>query len=266
MAETARTHARLENESLPGHRFALTGILPDTVHLYVPERALGSAEVRLILHFHGASFIPERAVFESSRPSAVVSVHLGAGSGVYQRAFEDSDVFEDLLRAAADSLGGLGLSARSAAVLTSFSAGYGAVREILRNQPDRIEAVLLLDGLHTDYVPDRKVLDEGGLLDEDQLSMFAVFARRAAEGETQMVITHSEIFPGTFSSTTETADYLLSALDLRRTPVLEWGPRGMQLISEARRGGLVVLGFAGNTAPDHIDHFHGLPDFLGLLD
>jgi vacuolar-type H+-ATPase subunit H len=53
-------------------------------------------------------------------------------------------------------------------------------------------------------------------------------------GRKQMIVTHSEIFPGTFASTTETADWLLHALGLRRTPVLRWGPRGMQQLSEVR--------------------------------
>ena len=48
-----------------------------------------------------------------------------------------------------------------------------------------------------------------------------------------MLVTHSEIFPGTFASTTETADYMLRALGLRRAPVLKWGPRGMQQLGEA---------------------------------
>jgi hypothetical protein len=48
--------------------------------------------------------------------------------------------------------------------------------------------------------------------------------------------------------------------------VLEWGPVGMQQLGEARAGRLLVRGFAGNSAPDHVDHLHGLPEFLRLLD
>ena len=78
-------------------------------------------------------------------------------------------------------------------------------------------------------------------------------------------MTHSEIFPGTFASTTETADYLLRELGLHRTPVLRWGPRGMQQLSEVRAGGFELLGFAGNSAPDHIDQFQGMPEFLARM-
>ena len=73
------------------------------------------------------------------------------------------------------------------------------------------------------------------------------------------------MFPGTFVSTTEATDYLMGQLGMVRTPVLEWGPLGMQLLSRARRGPFEVLGFAGNSAQDHVDHLHSLFYFLDLL-
>jgi hypothetical protein len=81
-----------------------------------------------------------------------------------------------------------------------------------------------------------------------------------------LLITHSEIFPGTFASTTETANYLLEKVGLPRRPVLKWGPLGMQQTSEAGNGRLRVLGFAGNSGPDHIDHFHAMYGFLRRLE
>jgi hypothetical protein len=84
-------------------------------------------------------------------------------------------------------------------------------------------------------------------------------------GRSFIVIIHSEVFPGTYASTTETADYLINALHLQRHAVLESGPAGMQMPSETHPNGLTILAFAGNTAPDHIDHFHGLPVFLKMI-
>jgi hypothetical protein len=94
---------------------------------------------------------------------------------------------------------------------------------------------------------------------------FLDYARSAVAGQKRFVFSHSEIFPGTFASTTETSDYLIQQLGLKRTPVIRWGPRGMQQLSEVRTGGLTILGFAGNSAPDHIDQFHSMPEFLQLL-
>src|SRR5690606_38015839 len=99
-----------------------------------------------------------------------------------------------------------------------------------------------------------------------KLVEFVEFAKQASAGRKRFLITHSEIFPGTFASTTETANYLLGALGIKRRPVLKWGPVGMQQTSEAKKGRLLVKGFAGNSAPDHVDHFHGMYIFLRELE
>jgi hypothetical protein len=149
--------------------------------------------------------------------------------------------------------------------VSSFSAGYGAVRAILKREPGMVDGVLLLDGLHTDYVPPRVVLADGGKVNGEKMKGFVRFARMAAAGDKRMVITHSEIFPGTYASTTETADYIMRELGLKREAVLKWGPGGMQQTSDTREGRLEIRGFAGNSAPDHMDHLHGLRGFLGVL-
>ena len=108
-------------------------------------------------------------------------------------------------------------------------------------------------------------MEKGGTLDTRNLDAFLAFARAAVRGEKRFLVTHSEIFPGTFASTTETASWLLKELELKRTPVLRWGPRGMQQLGTARAGRFEVMSFAGNTAPDHIDHFHAMPEMLERL-
>jgi hypothetical protein len=40
----------------------------------------------------------------------------------------------------------------------------------------------------------------------------------------------------------------------------------MQQISVVEKGRLRIAGFAGNSAPDHVDHLHGMPAFLRMLE
>ena len=77
---------------------------------------------------------------------------------------------------------------------------------------------------------------------DNDLDVFVRFARDAAEGKKEMVVTHSEVFPGTFASTTETADYLLGRLGLGRQATLAWGPQRTQLLSRVQRAGSCSLG------------------------
>ena len=125
--------------------------------------------------------------------------------------------------------------------------------------------IILLDGIHASYIPEKQVLYKGGKIDSLQLNPFLEFAQKAINGEKRMLITHSSIFPGTYASTTESTDYLIRKLGLERKPILIQGPVGMQQVGETISGKLTILSYAGNTAPDHIDHLHGLYYFLAKI-
>ena len=99
-------------------------------------------------------------------------------------------------------------------------------------------------------------------MDRESLEILARFAEDAAHGHKRLWVTHSEVYPGTFASTTETADFLLERLRAKRTPVLRGGPIGMQQLSEVSVGSFHLAGFAGNSAPDHMDHLYALGDWL----
>lgn len=264
MVEHARAHERIPRPDTLRPAFTLSGVLDRDVPVFVGSAVDSGADV--LIHFHGAAFVPAFLAQSADFPVVVAAVHLGAGSSVYERAFTDPGTFDALMTQIAELVAAQGIRL-SSIHLSAFSAGYGAVRALLRDPETRarIDGVLLLDGLHTDYVPSRLPLAEGGRLNAAKMEPFLAYARRAVAGEAAFVITHSAVFPGTYASTTETADDLLDALGLDRSPVLRWGPVGMQHVSEAGRGRLQVLGFAGNTAPDHVDHLHGLPAFYRLL-
>lgn len=240
MVEETRAHERLVKRGLrgTGRSFARPGGRP--VELLVPDAARRRAVVDIVVHFHGAAWLPQQAVLAAHRRTVVAVVNLGAGSGIYHRTFAEPAAFDSLLAGVAAEVSAVaGRDVRPGRVtLAGFSAGHGAVRAILREPRHfaRVDAVLLLDGMHTSYVPEGAPLAAGGTLDTTNLAAFAAFARAAMRGEKRFIVTHSEIFPGTYASTTETADWLLRALGLRRTPRLRWGPRGMQQLSEVRAG------------------------------
>lgn len=269
MVEHTRAHGRIEQRELPGIRRSFEGPLGKPVELFIPEGTRHANALNLVLYFHGSPFIPEYAVSKVGHDHVVAVVSIAPGSGVYERTFSDPAVYDSLLSHIGREAGAaMHRPAEFRSVtLVGFSAGYGAVRAILGDSAHfaQVDAVLLLDGLHTGYLPDGTVLAKGGKLDEKPLETFVAFARAAIRGEKRFLITHSEIFPGTFASTTETTDYLVETLGLTRKPVLHWGPHGMQQLSEARKGRLAILGFAGNSAPDHIDQVQGMPTFLRML-
>ncbi|MCX5765463.1 MAG: lipocalin-like domain-containing protein [Gemmatimonadetes bacterium] len=272
MVENTRPHERLVQRELAGISRTFVGPAEKPVELFIPQKTHSSTSVDLVLHFHGASWIPNQAVSALSAngtPTIAATVNVGTGSGAYDRAFADPAVYDALLAAVMRELStATGQPTRiNHVTLVGFSAGHGAVRAILRNPTHfaSVAAVVLIDGMHTSYIPEGTALANGGSIDTTNLVAFANFARAAMRGEKRFLVTHSEIFPGTYASTTETADWLLTALNLRRTPTLATGPRGTQQLSGMRSGNFELLGYAGNSAPDHIDQFHSMPELLARL-
>jgi hypothetical protein len=257
MAEHTREHARLKEEHPPGRREKLT-----IGTLFLPEQLKSEeGQVPLFVHFHGGTWLPEVAA--ADKGVAVLTVQVGSGAGVYAAAFSDPKAFGQLLDEAETKAG-----VRFGPVgLTAWSAGYGAVRAILRvpEAYDRVRFVLLLDGLHAGYEGGKPGPLESKLVERD-LDVFVRLARDAAERKKQFVVVHSEIFPGTYASTTETADYLLAQTGMKREAKLQPGPLGTQQLSEAAKGEFLVQGYAGNSAPDHVDLLHALPRFLKGID
>ena len=269
MVEFTRAHARIAATALPGIHTSFSGPTGKIANVFVPARTNAKSPINLVIHFHGDTMVPDVAVQRLHGNYAAVAMTLGAGSGVYDRTFTPPAAYDSLLasiqRALDDSF------KRSVTLgtitLVGFSAGHGAIRAILRDSAhfQQIHAVMLLDGMHTGYVPEGMVVEKGGALDSTNLLALTAFARAAMRGEKRFIVTHSEIFPGTFASTTETADWMILKLGLHRTPVLRWGPNGMQQLSQVQRGHFQIMGFAGNTAPDHIDQLHAMPTLLQTL-
>lgn len=251
MVEHTRAHPRLKQERPAGRRENL-----ELGTLYLPV-----ARPRAVLFFfHSAPWLPELA--GAREKVAVVAVQGGSGSSSYARLFEAPERWGRLLAEAESKAGGT----FGRVFLGGWSAGCAAIRQILKTPASyaRVDGVLLIDGIHTDYA-DAKPGPLESKLGTANLAIWEQLGRDAIAGRKRVLITHSEIFPGTFASTTETADYLLAQSGVPRRAVLKWGPMGLQQLSEARSGKFLVLGFAGNSAPDHVDQLHALPAWLKWL-
>lgn len=271
MVEHTRKHERIPPKELVGVKLVLPAALPKVVEVFIPQKSSQSESFDVLIHFLGASYIVQNAAENYEGNLFAAMVNLGAGSKIFNDAFMDTNTFAlliDSIRAGVSSVFHREITFRRI-VLSGFSAGYGAIRRIMSTPENyrRVDAVLLLDGIHASYSPEGKVLAEGGIVDSADLDLYLKLADDASgpQSKKQFLITHSEIFPGTYVSTTEATDYLLAKLGITRAPVLLWGPLGMQQLSEAKKNRFVVMGFAGNTAPDHVDHLHALSFFLNFL-
>jgi hypothetical protein len=246
--DAPRERDRLKQETPKGQREKLS-----LGTLFIPEALNTDKPVPLFVHFHSAAWLPEVAA--ARQKVAVISVNLGQGSSVYAKPFADPKVFLELLKEAETKAGvKFGIVG-----LTAWSAGYGAVRAILQDKDayERVGFVVLIDGMHASYKDksDKTITPE-------HVDIFAHFAADAAAGKKQMIVTHSEIVADGYASTTETANYVLRKLDLRRDDAVKEGPMKTRQLTEAKKGQFTLIGYAGKEAADHIDQLHSLPDYL----
>ncbi|HEX4228921.1 MAG TPA: hypothetical protein VHZ07_09630 [Bryobacteraceae bacterium] len=226
----------------------------------MPAKLQSKPHAPVLFFFHAQGLVPEIAGARNNM--VVVSAVLGAGSRVYAKPFLDVAVFGNLLKEA-ETRAGMKLGPIT---LAGWSAGCGAIRQIMSTPEyyDKVANTIMIDGIHTSYV-DGKPGPLESQINPQPLQIFIKLARDAMAGKKRVIITHSEIFPGTFASTTETSDYILKALGLHCRPILKWGPMGTQELSEVRAGKFFMVGFAGNSAPDHVDELHSLPEYLKWL-
>ncbi|MEK7723186.1 MAG: hypothetical protein AAB336_02455 [Acidobacteriota bacterium] len=263
ITDTTRPHPRIAQTVVEGKRTELTTLKGSI--LFTSPKVKPNKAVPLIIHFHGVPWLMEYHIAQRFPKAALITVNLGSGSRVYGTPFSQPEMFQNLIDQA-----GKVLELKkgwSSITLVGFSAGYGAIRAILRHEANFkiVDNVLLLDGINASYVPEGQRLADGGIIKADDLDSYVKFARKALLGKKKFMISHSEIFPATYASTTECVDYLLNRLSLKRKAVLKNGPVGMQQLSEAKVKGFHVLGYAGNTGADHGDQLQAMPEWLKSL-
>jgi LysM repeat protein len=219
-----------------------------------------SGQFDVMFHFHGHEAVRKEWVHVMDG-AVLVGIDLGIGSGPYESVFRSPNTFQNLVRsvevAVAKKTGNAKARVRKVG-LSAWSAGYGAVGEILRTSYGKqvVDTVVLLDGLHCGYT--------GKALNDPQLEPFLDFARRSAQGSKFMFVSHSSIIPPGYASTTETANYLVHKLNGQPRAVRPRSsdPMGLELISRYDRGGFHVRGYQGNDKMDHCAHIGLLRDIL----
>jgi hypothetical protein len=216
----------------------------------------------LIVHFHGLAAAQESNVERAHVNAIVATINLGVGSGPYENAFRDGWTFPHLLKLVGKEIAKSGRAdgAKLGRIaLSAWSAGYGSVSAILRvpSNANRIDALLLADGLHSDYANERRhVVDDG------PLAKYAKVANAAIHGDKLFALTHSSITTTGYPNTTETIGELLKLVSVEKEPMVADGPRGMLEIYESHRGDFHVKGFLGTGVKDHIDHIWGMNETL----
>lgn len=220
--------------------------------------------VQLLIHFHGALETTRRALARSEFRGTLVVVNFPGLSSAYSKPFADHrKLLDEIIGHATATTDDKATTPNPRIILSSFSAGYGAIREILKSPEHfkRIDAIVTADSIYAGLdaeAPARVVSPEN-------MSEFLRFAELATKGEKQFVLSHSaQTTP--YASTTETADYLLETLQIARLADSTIQRPLFTQTSKARQGKFTVLGFSGETGQHHMQHLHQIDLLWGSLD
>lgn len=230
-------------DSLPAvPRFRQTNTYNGNV-VFVPEDCRGAYDV--ILHFHGAHpYVKE--LLEKSGIRAVVTVfNSGNGAERYAQAFQAGGMLSSLMRQVEMATTPLcpGPDAKPRRIaLTAWSAGYAAIEKLLARpaERERIDAVLLADGLHAAFTDRWK-----RQFAPNALLAFREFGELAKSNRKLFAITHSSIATDDYASTSECSKLLLDALGI---------PSQGELVS-GKAGGFSIEGSPGVDAAAHVAQF-----------
>ncbi len=237
--------------------------------LVIPEHYEPRADgvVDVLFHFH----LGQRWVTEELRAAKVnaVLIHFSPGglSSKYAEPFRDEALFATILNEALTALqaeASISDDARWGKLnVSSFSAGFGAVRELLKKPEyvERIDGILMVDSLYAGYEGDPAERVVAGR----NMVGFRAYADRAAAGEKVLVITHTYIQPPGYAGTHETADDLIAHVGVESRSVRESGPGELVIDRRAGRGGFHVFGTEGDTGPHHVQHLRQMGHWLPLL-
>jgi hypothetical protein len=244
--------------------------------LFIPKgwTAPADGDVVLTAHFHGAHWFTIQEHTARGLKGPLLNFDLGLGSEAYKQPFEDEKRFAGMLRAVEKELrkrGGREVRV-SAVDISSFSAGYAAVRELLQVPEyfELIRRIVLLDSLYGAY----KTGARGRIVHEaasEHIQPWVPFAEAAVKGQKTFLITYSDVPTPSYANSADTATTLVRTVGVSIQPVAaNSNPASSEpdypLTRRADLGHFHAWGYAGKDQKAHLTHARHLGEFWQALD
>jgi hypothetical protein len=245
--------------------------------LFLPQgwtNAVSSNTV-LFAHFHTIAWfaIQEHVRREAREPLIVFA--LGEGSSTYRTPFTDTNRFVRMIALVESELKKRGAAANTRVAhidVSSFSAGYGAVRELVQQPPSFqiIRRIILLDSMYASLEP-----EEAGATNRRplaaQIDVWVPFARAAVRGGKTFVLTHSQVPTLSHASSFECAAALATKAGVEfKTVATNSLPAtrdpDFPLLRRADAGKFHIWSYGGKDAQAHLTHIRHMADVWHALN
>jgi hypothetical protein len=218
----------------------------------------------VLVHFHGDPQTVWNNAKYAKLNTIVVTVNYSGLSGAYTTPFSNASLFQTILdealtkvRQQADIPNGLQWDQLG---VSSFSAGYGAVREILKSAGYRnqIDALLAADSLYATTAGDGTPLDS-------QMADYKTFAALAKNGQKTFHYSHSQVPTFTYETTGECGDELMQHLEISASAYSANGLGTLNFYRRAQSGNFQLWGALGSDGDSHLEHLRYIGEFYKHL-
>jgi hypothetical protein len=205
----------------------------------------------VIVHFNGAE--AARKVLTQVAKGVVVLLIDRLNGGQYANTTSGKDTLPVMRRAIENALATFTKNDKAHIRhlgVSAWSAGTQAIQKLLDRDPEGVDAIVIMDGLHGAWKLFAPHEQKATSLDPRFVEHEIAYMKRAQKGELLFVLTHSHINPGLYPSTYATADSILKELSLARTEVDPGSdPYGQTSTVDVK--GLHVWGYKGNDVKAH---------------
>ena len=235
--------------------------LPDA-ELFCPQQYEAPADgvVPLYLHFQGGAKAAAENFSRMHCPGVLIASTLSGRSGAFAAPYRDRAAFAALLAAGEHELTThWGRPIHFGSIVIAFwSAGYGAVRELLKDEEWRARIVGLVSA---DSIYASVVAASVRAPNLDDIDGFVRFAQAAARGDKVLVLAFGQ-YQTEYASTKETATLLCASVAAQLQPSCTHTERGLRIANEAHVGGFHCYEFGEATAGIHVDLLYFVPEMV----
>lgn len=263
---TAALPARAQLPTATGRQFTLSNA---AWKLFIPstyQHRIGEA-TDLVVHFHGDPQTFRNNAAYAKLNAVVLTINYSGLSSAYSTPFSNATsptLFQSVMDEALTKVRAEADFADSASwdhiAVSSFSAGYGAVREILKNATYRnaIDSLLAADSLYATTAGDLTPLDS-------QMVDYKTFAAMAKNGQKTFLYSHSQVLTYTYENTGECGDELMQSLGITASAYNVNGLGDLDFYRHAKSGNFELWGALGADGDSHLEHLRYIGEFLEEL-
>lgn len=234
---------------------------------FPPDYKPGKKGFDLLIHFHTSPWLIEQEFAKTGRKAVIVTINYNGLSAVYRIPFQtDTTLFQKILDQTVAAVKTKYPHANPKIhrlALSSFSAGYGAIREILK-QPvyyKKINEVVLADSLYAGFTD-----TTARVVDAKDVASFVPFVKDAVKGKKRFISVHSSYLPPDYAGTPETNAYLISiAGGKAKYFSVDTSTTGF-LYQKFDKGDFHVRGYTGTIAISHMSQVYAIKNWYEGLE